>query len=244
VVVSKKHVLTEIKRTAEENGGVPLGKGRFERETGIREWDWSGRYWSRWSDAVAEAGYDANAMQGRIEDEVLLRCLADVVRDLGHFPTNRELMMARRSDPEVASATVFQRRFGSKAQIVARLAEFCDSDPEYGDVGAVVRPLVDDEADLAPAGRRAEVPLGFVYLLKSGRFYKIGRTNADGRRHRELSIQLPERARQVHVIKTDDPVGIERYWHQRFADKRVRPDAEWFDLSADDLAAFKRRTYQ
>jgi hypothetical protein len=46
------------------------------------------------------------------------------------------------------------------------------------------------------------------------------------------------------VIKTDDPVGIERYWHQRFADKRVRPDAGWFDLSAADLAAFKRRTYQ
>jgi hypothetical protein len=35
-----------------------------------------------------------------------------------------------------------------------------------------------------------------------------------------LAIQLPERAEQIHAIKTDDPVGIERYWHQRFADRR------------------------
>jgi hypothetical protein len=30
------------------------------------------------------------------------------------------------------------------------------------------------------------VLLGFVYLIKSGRFYKIGRSNAVGRREREL----------------------------------------------------------
>lgn len=48
-----------------------------------------------------------------------------------------------------------------------------------------------------------------MYLLRSGRFYKIGRSNAVGRRERELAIQLPERAALVHSIKTDDPSGIE-----------------------------------
>jgi len=28
---------------------------------------------------------------------------------------------------------------------------------------------------------------------------------------------LPERAEQAHVIETDGGVGIERYWHERFA---------------------------
>jgi hypothetical protein len=50
--------------------------------------------------------------------------------------------------------------------------------------------------------------LGYVYLMKAGRFYKIGQTNALGRRERV--IQLPEAARVIHSIKTDDP-----HWDRR-----------------------------
>jgi hypothetical protein len=48
---------------------------------------------------------------------------------------------------------------------------------------------------------------------------------------------------QVHAIETDDPNGIEKYWHERFKAKRVRK-TEWFLLDADDVRAFKRQTYQ
>jgi len=53
--------------------------------------------------------------------------------------------------------------------------------------------------------------MGIVYLIKSGRFYKIGRSNSIGRREYDLGIQLPERAKTIHVIRTDDPTGIEAY---------------------------------
>jgi hypothetical protein len=80
---------------------------------------------------------------------------------------------------------------------------------------------------------------GYVYLMKSGRNFKVGRSNAVGRRHYEVALQLPEPVELVHQIATDDPEGIERYWHQRFADRRT--NGEWFRLTSADVAAFKRR---
>lgn len=95
------------------------------------------------------------------------------------------------------------------------------------------------EASAKP--RRHTAPIGFVYLTKFGRHFKIGRTNAAGRRERELAIQLPEKSKTVHVIETDDPEGIENYWHRRFATKRG--NGEWFALDSTDVDSFKRRRF-
>lgn len=80
-----------------------------------------------------------------------------------------------------------------------------------------------------------------MYLLRSGKYYKIGKSNFAERRFAEISLQMPERAQLVHKITTDDPTGIERYWHTRFADQRA--NGEWFALSSSDIKAFKRRKF-
>lgn len=75
--------------------------------------------------------------------------------------------------------------------------------------------------------------------MKSGEFYKIGRSNAAGRREYEIGIQLPEKIKLVHEIRTDCPTTLEGYWHNRFAAKRK--NGEWFDLDATDVRAFRSR---
>ncbi len=241
--MTKSHILAEIARTAKENGGIALGRARFCTETGIKETDWRGKFWARWSDAVREAGLQPNLLQGAFSEEAILERLASYTLELGHFPTSAELQLKRRSDESFPNAKTFQR-LGLKVDLMGKLAHFCSGRPEYALVAQVcsLAPRGDDDEVRGDASSRsAEQELGYVYLLKSGRFFKIGRSNSVGRRERELAIQLPERAALVHSIKTDDPVGIEAYWHGRFADRRG--NGEWFRLSAEDVAAFKRRKF-
>jgi hypothetical protein len=240
--VDREHILAEIHRTTEENGGIPLGVLRFAAETGIHPHDWSGRYWARWNDALAEAGLPPNELKRRyVDDEVLARLPAEV-RRLGRMPTDRELRLLRSQDATFPSAQVFQR-IGTKAVLANKLAEYCGGRPECADVLELLTPLLDETREQEAAGEAAlnTAPNGFVYMIKSGHYYKIGLTKDVGRRTYDLAIQLPEIATQVHVIATDDPAGIERYWHDRFADRRK--NGEWFELSKQDVAAFKRRKF-
>ena len=164
--MTKNHIILEIQRAARENGGKPLGRLKFLRMTGIKETDWSGKYWARWSDALKDAGFGPNQLQQPYDDSVLFDRFVGLVRELGRVPVVTEMRM------------------------------------------------------------------------KSGRHYKIGRTNSLGRREWELGIKISIPPKTIHSIETDDPVGVEAYWHKRFSDKRG--EGEWFDLSPDDIKAFKR----
>lgn len=239
--MKKSEILLEIKRTTEANGGVPLGVERFFAETGIKESDWRGRHWLRWGDALQEAGFSPNTLQGAYDEELLIQRFIDLIREVGRYPLQAQIRMKRRSDPSFPSHNVF-RRFGTRDRFAMKIVEFCGRHPGFEDVPPLIAAVQAAEADVQESTRSGIEGTGFVYLLKSGRYFKVGRTNAAGRRERELSIQLPEKAKTVHVIKTDDPAGIEAYWHSRFSSKRL--NGEWFDLDAADVAAFKRRKFQ
>jgi hypothetical protein len=85
-MITKEHILCEIRRTATANGGAPLGLDRFFAETGIKSSDWHGKVWARWGDALKEAGFQPNQLNAARTNEDLLNNLAGLVRELGRFP--------------------------------------------------------------------------------------------------------------------------------------------------------------
>lgn len=237
--MKKQHIIDEIKRTAAANGGAPLGVSRFLQETGIKVTDWEGRFWVRWGDALREAGFEPNQFTAAYDKVMLIENFVSLVRELGKFPVRRELQMKARTDKTFPSANVFAR-LGSKQQLAKDILEYCTSHTGYEDVIAICEPIATAETS-ADGEVESDDAHGFVYLMKSGRFYKIGRSNAAGRREYELAIQMPEKLSTVHSIRTDDPPGIEAYWHKRFESKRK--NGEWFELASDDVLAFKRRKF-
>lgn len=237
----KAAVIRAIRRLAEENGGVPIGKERFIAETGFPDYLFQGRLWINWSEAVREAGYEPNPFGvARLDDDHLLRHLAELTRKLGKLPTKAHIRMEGRTNSSFPSATTFGKRIGTKAQQIAALHGFIERTTEFADIAVMLPAVADDEVPKPDDdGDGAQPVPGYVYLVRSGKFHKIGRSNDHGRRTYEIGLQLPDKLEVVHTIETDDAVGIERYWHGRFKDRRR--NGEWFLLTKADIAAFKRR---
>jgi hypothetical protein len=238
--MDKAYVLEEIRRTTAANGGVPLGWRRFLAETGIREADWLGVHRARWSDALREAGFTPNRLNSAYTSTELLDKLAGFVLDIGRLPNRGDFRLRDGQDPSFPNPKTFSR-LGGKAELIAKLAEHCRGREELAKVSTLCEEYLAAKPSTTAPVRRTDGEMGYVYLLKSGRFYKIGRSNAVGRREYELQLQLPEPAKLLHRIQTDDPLGIEAYWHRRFAAKHK--NGEWFDLDSDDVAAFRRRKF-
>lgn len=240
--MTKKHIIDEIIRTARENKGVPLGRGRFEKETGIKQSDWCGKYWARWSDAITEAGFEPNKPNSAYDENWLIGQMIQLIRDKTRFPTAAEVKMETINNKQFPHRETIRNRLGNKFEMVQKILNYCKDKPEYKDVIEMCESVHatskrKDEDD----SEETDVQFGYVYLMKSGRYYKIGRANVPEKRNYELGTKLPEEIKTLHTIKTDDASGIEAYWHKRFDEKRVR--GEWFDLSAGDVKAFKRRKF-
>ena len=133
----REYVIAEIRRVAAEIGRSP-GAWLFETETGIRECNWRGRYWPRWSDALRDAGLEPNAPHQRPDPDAVLEQLAGVVRRFRRMPTIAELKIYRLAFPAAPTPNALWRAFGAQPAVVARLRAWAEARPEFADVAAVL----------------------------------------------------------------------------------------------------------
>lgn len=232
----KQMILAEICRLAEQNGGQAPGQRSFEFETGITRSSWRGKLWATWSDALGDAGYDPNFAPARARESDIIEFLATAVRHFGRFPSDAEMRIYRQSIANTPAMITIRKQFPTRDAMISSLNELAKRDEQFSDLLKLLPDIPNDE--VRGGNERHE---GWVYLLKSGQHYKIGRSDTLERRVKQISVALPETATMTHAIKTDDPVGIESYWHLRFADKRA--NGEWFALKPSDVMAFKKRKY-
>jgi Meiotically up-regulated gene 113 len=243
--MNKDQIIAEIKRTAQQNSGVPLSIDRFRDQTGIEKKDWYGIYWAKWSVAQMEAGYVPNQFSTpAFEEEWIIKKVIDLIRELGHFPTKPEFKLKRQKDTCFPTDTTLRNRLGKKLEMASKVAAYCQTKPDYSDVNKICSSIISAGHQQSSTRSNTEISnttSGHVYLLRHNEEYKIGKSIDVTRRYKEIKVQMPHKMEELHVIETDDPSGIEAYWHNRFRDKRL--EGEWFKLNADDIKAFKRRKY-
>ncbi len=192
-------ILQEIRRLASANGGQAPGQKFFVKETAIAEHQWRGRYWARWGDALTEAGLQPNEWNGKLDSNEILKAIAGAVRQFGRMPTKSELSIRRKVDPAIPSEKAIQRHFGSRKEIIAALAKRAAEDSLYADIAPLLPPVTSMPTVPNSSSKLIE---GFVYLIKSGEFYKIGRSDDAERRFKQITTALPDKAELFHTIRT------------------------------------------
>ncbi len=240
-LVEKDLILAEIRRTAQN--GVALGRDAFTKATGIRERDWSGKFWARWGDAVREAGLESQVMQSAHAEELVFENLLTLTEKLGRFPTVPEMDLERTFDSSFPSSRSITRRFDRKT-LFEKLIAYTAANERWTHLLAELTTAAPKEPVASSQGETQATDYGHVYLIRSDKVYKIGSSRAVYSRTATIVRQAPFGGELVHVISTDDPEGIEHYWHNRFASARIsgtnKSSGEWFALSSAEVGAFKR----
>ena len=238
--MDKSKIINEIKRLFNKNG-TPPGWSKFKQETGINKSEWFPELWFRWSDAIKEAGFAPNEFTKAHSKDFIIKRMIDLISELNHFPIDAELELKRKKDKSFPNASSIYK-LGIKSERARAIINYLESNniDSYDKIVVICQDIIDASPKREESVSDEKVNIGYVYLIKHGsrNEYKIGKTFNPLRREGEIRLELPEKIKPIHYIETDDPSGVEAYWHNRFKDKRK--EGEWFSLLTNDIKAFKR----
>lgn len=229
----REKIVEELKKLARQLGKTP-GQKVFLEKTGLNIWHRM-KYWENYGALVQEAGLKPNEFdKTKYSEDRLCELIIKITRDKSKFPTRGMLDVLHHNKSDFPSSSTFYNALGLKPQMAKRIIQYIEDKPGYDDILQLCNTIVPAQEITATS----TADTGFVYLGKQSGKYKIGKTSNLDRRRGEITLIAPDRFKLIHSIETDDPGGIEKYWHNRFKEKWER--GEWFKLSRSDIAAFKR----
>lgn len=230
--MTREQILDAYKAFAARTKGAPPGKRQFLKAyPELNDHVFRSGFWRSWKAFQLDAGIAPNAKVQRLPDRPILEGLARLTRKLGRVPTTDDIAFARKSDNTIPSEATVRKRAPTDAARAALLQEFCASSAEWADVLGLIKPA------LQVAAARPNTQHAVVYLMQHGKRFKVGKSVDLDERLRNAKTWITD-ARYLWYIETDDPFGVEKYWHGRFKAKSL--GGEWFRLSNDDVAAFKK----
>ena len=171
----------------------------------------------------------------KIQDEELLKDLYDTYLREGEIPHQIRLRKWIR-DGKIKHHTL-ESRFNGMFGIQKALHQYAVN---KGDANILSMPGWKISFDDVGSDNSTIDRIRYVYLMRHGNRneYKIGKTYNPIKREGQIRLELPNAVEPIHYIETDDPSGIELYWHRRFGDKNT--NGEWFILSQNDVNSFKK----
>lgn len=102
-----------------------------------------------------------------------------------------------------------------------------------GELNTHGRPYAGPKVTLALYGVESDLMPGFIYVIKSRTYYKIGLTNDVEGRIKKLDTASESQLVLVCKIATNAMKKAETHLHERFSAGRVK--GEWFNLSRHQL---------
>jgi hypothetical protein len=238
-----KQFVVDIYRKQVDVYGKVLGQAVFLRQTGMSSFPWRGGYWRSWSEFQAECGFTPNKPKLKSPRGVLLHHYALLALELKRLPTYPDMKLRRKQEPSFPSSETFMT-LGTHDQFMLKLEAFCEGKPEFAPVAAMLAERRRHFITRDRSGHKAV--RGFVYLCRAGqpehKTYRLGHEHGGYRLGRRLATRLSFRRDTIHVIDTDDPEGIERYWRRRFRPYLMRRNV--YRLDWDDVIAFRLRRFQ
>lgn len=242
---TKEEIIKELQKYTKELGGKTPGEINLYENTDIRIMDRK-KYWPNYGELVIEAGLIPNKFdKTKYSNDKLCKLFIEIIREKNKWPTRGELDIKHYKSSTFPDSATFYKKLGLvlTGDLAQTILEYVENKRGYEDVIEICKPFLKESAK---QGDLLFVNKGYVYLLKSklrnAVAYKIGRTKNIENRIRQL--RQPSNIEEIlHYIETDDSIGVEKYWHNRFEPNRLYPDKskdEWFKLSSSDIKAFKR----